>query len=238
MVSPTLQQTNPSGKPSEGAPPHTSPGWHDLVYGVFRALLIAMFRVFFRVRVTGRAHCPRNGPLLVVCNHLSEWDPPFLGAFIPWQAHWLAKIELFDLLGGRMRGFFRMLHCVPVDRRRADLSAVKEIARLLRGRRPVVVFAEGGTRTDATSLLGAAPELKEGAASMAILGGSPPILPCLLTGTLALHDWRNWLFRRPLLEIVIGEPFSLETRERALATRQIFDRLLALKPQLRRPYVA
>jgi 1-acyl-sn-glycerol-3-phosphate acyltransferase len=230
----TLHQTNQSGKPRA---PGAASRLDDAVYFVFRAILIATFRALFRVRVTGRDRCPRRGPLLVVSNHLSEWDPPFLGSFLPWQVHWLAKVELFELLGGRMDGFFRTLHCVPVDREKADFSAVKEIARLLRGPRPVVVFAEGGTRTDETSLLGAAPALKEGAASMALLGGSPPILPCLLTGTLALHDWRNWLLRRPLLEIVIGEPFTLETRDRAQATRQVLERLLALKPLLRRPRV-
>ncbi|MCC7518112.1 MAG: 1-acyl-sn-glycerol-3-phosphate acyltransferase [Verrucomicrobiae bacterium] len=234
-MSATLQQANRAGKPSGASGAPVVSRRDDLVYGVFRALLIALFRVFFRVRVVGRANCPKRGPLLVVCNHLSEWDPPFFGSFLPWQVHWLAKAELFALLGGRMNGFFRMLHCVPVDRNRADFSAVKEIARLLRGRRPVVVFAEGGTRSDETSLLGAAPALKEGAASMAFLGGTPPILPCLLTGTLALHDWRNWLLRRPLLEVVIGEPFTLDTRDRFEATRLILDRLLALKPLLEQP---
>lgn len=232
MVSAVLQQTNPVGKRFSTPAGRPSPLHHDAVYAAFRVVLILLFRIFFRVRVTGRENCPRAGPLLVVSNHLSEWDPPFFGTCLPWQVHWLAKVELFELLGGRMDGFFRTLHCVPVARTKADFSAVKEVARLLRGPRPVVVFAEGGTRTDETSLLGSAPALKEGAASMAILGGAPPILPALLTGTCALHNWRNWLFRRPLLEVVIGEPFTLETRDRAAATRQILDRLLALKPLL------
>jgi 1-acyl-sn-glycerol-3-phosphate acyltransferase len=216
---------------------HPSPLHHDAAYAVLWVFLNLLFRVFFRIRVIGRENFPRAGPLLVVSNHLSEWDPPFLGSCLPWQVHWLAKVELFELLGGRMNGLFRTLHCIPVDRTKADFNAIKEIARLLHGPRPVVVFAEGGTRTDATSLLGSAPVLKEGAASMAILGGSPPILPALLTGTCALHDWRNWLFRRPLIELVVGKPFTLETRDRTAATRQILDRLLALKPLLRQPRV-
>src|SRR3989338_7833501 len=83
----------------------------DIVYGFFRALLIILFRVFFRVKLSGSTHCPKNGgPLLIVSNHLSEWDPPFLGSFLPWQVNWLAKVELFELLGGWMNVFFRTLH--------------------------------------------------------------------------------------------------------------------------------
>ena len=205
----------------------------DIVYGLFRAMLMILFRIFFRVRMVGLEHCPKDGgPLLVVCNHLSEWDPPFLGSCLPWQVHWLAKVELFELFDGRMDGFFRMLHCVPVDREKTDLGAVKEIVRLLKGKRPVVVFAEGGTCIDDHSVLGRAPELKEGAASMAILADCP-ILPVLLNGTLALYQWQNWFsFRRCLLEVVIGPVFKLKTRDRAKATRQILERMLELKPQL------
>lgn len=205
----------------------------DVVYVFFRACLFVIFHCFFRVRIVGREHCPvKGGPLLVICNHLSEWDPPFLGSFLPWQVHWLAKIELFELLGGRMNGFFRMLHCVPVDREKADLSAIKTIVHLLRGKRPVVVFAEGGIVTNENSVLGRAPSLKEGAATMAILAGSP-ILPVVLNGTIAAYGWRNWrLFRRCRLEIVIGPVFRLESRDRTEATRQMLSRMLELKSRL------
>ncbi len=210
----------------------------DVVYGLFRAMLMVLFRIFFRVRVVGREHCPQDGgPLLVVCNHLSEWDPPFLGTCLPWQVHWLAKIELFELLGGGTSGFFRMLHCIHVDRKKTDLGAVKEVVRLLNGKRPVVVFAEGGTCTDEHSVLGHSPELKEGAASMAILADCP-ILLVVLNGTTALYQLRNWFFfRRCLLEVVIGPVFRLETRDRAEATRQILTRMLELKSSLQQQKV-
>lgn len=204
----------------------------DIVYGFFRALLIVLFRGFFWVKLSGSAHCPKSGgPLLVVSNHVSEWDPPFLGSFLPWQVNWLAKVELFELLGGWMNRFFRMLHCVPVDREKADLSAIKEVVRLLRGKRPVVVFAEGGVRMDESSLLGSSPMLKEGAASMALLSDCP-ILPVLLNGTISLYDRRKWFFRRRTLEIVIGPVFELKTKDRVEATQTILHHLLALKPQL------
>ena len=206
----------------------------DVIYAFFRASLFVIFHGFFRVRIVGREHAPRaGGPLLVICNHLSEWDPPFLGAFLPWQVHWLAKVELFELLGGKMDGFFRMLHCVPVNREKADLAAIKAIVQLLRKQRPVVIFAEGGVVTNEHSVLGTKPALKEGAATMAILAGSP-ILPVLLNGTVSAYGLRNWFsFRSCMLEIVIGPVFRLESRDRTEATRQMLSRMLELKPHLR-----
>lgn len=210
----------------------------DMVYGFFQQTLRwIIFPSCFRVRVVGLEHCPSQGPLLVVCNHVSDWDPPFLGSALPWQVHWLAKVELFELLNGKMNSFFRTLHCIPVDREKADLSAVKQIVKLLKETRPVVVFAEGGIRQDETSLLGSHPELKEGAATMALLADAP-LLPALLTGTKSLYQGRKWLtFRRHELELVIGPVFRLSSRDRSQATEEIKQKMLALKSSLNKQQI-
>jgi len=205
----------------------------DLMYGIFKAILRGGLPLFFRMRVVGREHCPREGPLLVISNHIGEWDPTIMGSHLPWQVHWLAKVELFELLGGWMGGFLRMLHCVPVDREKADMSAIKQCVRLARGRRPVLVFAEGGVRRDETSILGSKPQLKEGASTIAIAAGCP-VLPVVLNGTRAAFRWQNWLFfRRPMIEIIIGQVFELGDRNRARVTEQMLCQLLELKAQLK-----
>jgi len=204
----------------------------DVAYAFFRASLFIIFHLCFRVRVVGKENVPQHGPLLVASNHLSEWDPPFLGTFLPWQVHWVAKVELFELLGGGMNFFFRMLHCIPVDREKADLAAIRQVVKVLKQPRPVVVFAEGGVRIDEKSLLGPSPELKEGAAMMAILGKCK-ILPVLLNGTVSLYNWKTWFrCRRHLIEIVIGPSFELAGKDREKATQEILSHLLALKPNL------
>ena len=206
----------------------------DMMYGIFKAALRAALPIFFRMRMVGRDHCPdEGGPLVVISNHLGEWDPPIMGSHLPWQVHWLAKVELFELLGGWTAGFLRMLHCVPVDREKADTAAIKQCVRLARGRRPVLVFAEGGIRLDESSILGSKPQLKEGAAIIAIAAGCP-ILPVVLNGTRAAFQGRNWfLLRRPMIEIMIGPVFRVEGRDRERATAQMLARLLELKVQLK-----
>ena len=66
----------------------------DLLYWFCKVTFQTIFRSMFRIRVEGREHCPKSGPLLVICNHLGEFDPPFMGCFLPWPVSWLAKIEL------------------------------------------------------------------------------------------------------------------------------------------------
>jgi 1-acyl-sn-glycerol-3-phosphate acyltransferase len=208
------------------------------MYGFCRAFLIGLFRVFYRVRVVGRENCPpQGGPLIIAANHIGEWDPPFLGGFVPWQAAFVAKVELFQALGGAMYFFFRALHCIPVNREKVEKGAIKECIQVARSSRPLVVFAEGGVRTNEHSILGPAPELKEGAVAMAMMADCP-ILPAVLTGTRAPYDWRNWVFfRRPMLELVIGKPYRLETRDRTAATADLLRRMLELKSQLKQQQI-
>jgi|GEM_PF-292642 len=203
----------------------------DIFYALCQLTSAVVFRMCFRIRVHGLQYCPKSGPLLVVSNHISEWDPVFLGCLLPWQVHWLAKIQLFNLWHGRMHGFFRMMHCVPVDRDKADLAAIKQVVRLLKDSRPVVIFCEGGVRRDERSLLGDTPELKGGAAAIAKMAKCP-ILPVLINGTFAAYKKRNWLGRRRLLEMVVGPVFELDDHDRERATESIMAHLLALKPQL------
>ena len=107
----------------------------DLVYGIFKGSLRAILPVFFHMRVVGLENCPPGGgPLVVISNHLGEWDPPIMGSHLPWQVHWLAKVELFELLGGRMNGFFRGLKTSPVSRARASSSAPRASSTLNKAR--------------------------------------------------------------------------------------------------------
>jgi 1-acyl-sn-glycerol-3-phosphate acyltransferase len=204
----------------------------DLVYAFFSTSLRILFLTFYKVKLKGSENFPNEGPLLIVSNHISEWDPPFLGCLLPWQVHWLAKTDLFQLGGGKMSGFFEILHCIPVDREKADRGVIRKVVHLLKEKRPVVIFAEGGTTIDESSVLGSHPELKEGAAMFAQLA-KVPILPVILNGTLSLYTKKTWLsFRKHSLEIVVGPTFHLQSRNRSEASQEILQKLLLLKPQL------
>src|SRR5262245_44147737 len=100
-----------------------------MLYGVLKLLAVAAMRVGFRLRVEGTEHGPCPGPLLVVSNHVSLLDPPFVGGACPRDLYFLAKEELFALpLFGR---FIHALNARPVKRDGSDSRALKTALKLL-----------------------------------------------------------------------------------------------------------
>lgn len=170
----------------------------------FNAAVLASFRGLFRlttrVHIAHLAPIPRTGPLIVASNHVSHFDPPFLGSFFPRPADWMAMEELFQspLLarGLALTGAF------SVSRDGRDRTALRTAARRLQAGRAVGIFPEGGLRAGETSVLDGAP-MRPGVGALAALAHAP-ILPCVIAGTDRLYHRTNWL-RRPPLWIVTGE---------------------------------
>jgi 1-acyl-sn-glycerol-3-phosphate acyltransferase len=182
------------------------------LYTFARLLFQFIFRVVFRTRITGRDRAPRDGGLLVVCNHISFADPPMVAVAIPRTVDFLAMAELFrkPLLGG----IARALGAFPVDRSRVDQRAAREAIRRLRAGHCLVIFPEAGIRLGENSVLGGNPVFRAGAGAIASLGRAA-ILPVIVRDTRKPYNWRNWLpihrgkLRRETMSITIGHPFCL-----------------------------
>jgi 1-acyl-sn-glycerol-3-phosphate acyltransferase len=186
------------------------------------------------VHVTRLAPVPESGPLILACNHISHFDPPFAGSFFPRHVDWMAMEELF-----RDKRFARLLEIVgafPVHRDGTDRTALRTAVRRLQAGRVVGIFPEGGIRAGETSVLEGAPA-RPGVGALAVLANAP-VLPCVVAGTDRLYHKKNW-WRRPPLWALTGElivPPALEDRE--AARREVHDRLAAAFPALKADLVA
>jgi 1-acyl-sn-glycerol-3-phosphate acyltransferase len=91
-------------------------------YGFAKAVVGVALRTVWRMRVHGAELVPRDGPLIVACNHVSYFDPPALGVAMPRPIHYMAKVELFAMpvLGP----VIARLNAFPVDRSRGDVAAL------------------------------------------------------------------------------------------------------------------
>ena len=101
-------------------------------------------RWIHRLRVKGSENEPRpeNGPYLLVSNHLSWRDPVLLCASIGWQQpHFMAKKELFAI--PLLRGLITSLGAYPVDRRGADVGAMKRTVEMLKKGTCIGMFPQG-----------------------------------------------------------------------------------------------
>lgn len=124
--------------------------------------------------MSGSESVPLSGGALIAANHRSYLDPLVLCAALHRPATFVAMKELFDvpLLGSLLRPY-----CIPVDRGRPLPSTVKEaVSGLVRGDL-VVIFPEGGIRTEEERA-----DLKRGTVAIARLSRAP-VIPARIDGT-------------------------------------------------------
>jgi 1-acyl-sn-glycerol-3-phosphate acyltransferase len=203
-------------------------GFYLLYYG-FRFLFAIVFRGVFRTRIAGRERVPREGGLLIVCNHISFVDPPLLGVVVPRPVEFMTMAEMFRKPW--LAKLLRTIGCFPVDRSRADSGAAREAIRRLRAGRCVAIFPEAGIRLTEKSVLGGNPEFKPGAGSIALLGEAS-ILPVIVRDTRKPYSARHWLpfrqgrLQREMMSVTFGYPFclwnpsGLPTEERRRRSRE------------------
>lgn len=109
--------------------------------------LIPPIRGMMRLRATGTEHLPAEGPVLIVSNHISQWDPPIIGvAARPRKSYYMAKIELFRV--PLLRRFIYNLGAFPVDRGASDRRALRLAREILARGDQLLMFPEGTRHPD------------------------------------------------------------------------------------------
>jgi 1-acyl-sn-glycerol-3-phosphate acyltransferase len=154
-----------------------------VLYRIVKPLAVAVMRAGFRLEIGGREHVPMTGPLLLVANHVSVLDPPFIGGACPRDLFFLAKEELFAIpLFGR---FIHALNARPVKRDGSDSRALKATLKLLADNRAILLFPEGTRGTE-----GRLGEGKPGAGMLAVMSGAPVVPACIVGTSRALPPGR------------------------------------------------
>ena len=171
-------------------------------YAVCKPIAVAIMRTLWRVEGRGAHHVPMTGPVLLVSNHSSVLDPPFVGGVTPRDLSFLAKAELFTVPGfGRL---IRALNARPVRREGADAAALRAALRVLEGGGALLVFPEG-TRGDE----GALREAKAGAALLAMQTGVP-VVPAYVHGSGRAWPRGRRLPRPAKVVVTFGPPLRFE----------------------------
>lgn len=193
-------------------------------YAVITALFRFYMRVFWRLRIIHQERLTDLGNSIIAANHISAFDPPFIGSVIPFEIHYLAKWELFKnkLFGAILLS----LNCIPVKRGRIDKAAITRVKMVLRKNRSLLIFPEG-TRKSAS--------IKSGIGKFAI-ETKKDICPIYIENSTKFWDC---FFGRKNLRIVIGEKIkaeefshleSVKENYRALA-HKVMQNILELKDE-------
>ncbi len=118
-------------------------------YWFFIQLARLIARACFSLEVVGRENLPPEGSggYLLAMNHQSYLDPPIVAlAAQPHPIHFLARKTLLEW--PVMGKIFPRLNVVPIDQERPDMSALKNVIRLLRAGQTTIVFPEGARTLD------------------------------------------------------------------------------------------
>lgn len=163
-------------------------------------------------RWAGAEHLPRSGGVLVVSNHVSNFDPIALGHFL--LAHglyprFIGKSEIWKVpvIGAIARGCGQ----IPVERnssRRGDV--VDAAVAAIQAGKCVIIYPEGTITGDPT---GWPMTPRSGAARIALATGCP-VIPIGQWGAQEVLGGKKltWphLFPRKTMHVVAGAPVSLE----------------------------
>lgn len=182
-----------------------------------------------RWKVEGKENVPREGPLIVVANHLSMVDPPLLGASIPRRITFMAKEELFSSWFSKM--VVENYGSFAIKRGKLDKYAIKHALTVLENGGVLGMFPEG-KRSKNGKL-----QMAEGGVSLIAHYSQAPILPVGISGTDDVKG-PGVILRRPQIIVNIGRPFLLpqigekNSRKRLTAYSDfIMDRIAALLPE-------
>lgn len=134
-----------------------------------------MLHTYFRVQIYGAQNVPQSGPLVVVSNHASYFDPPIVSNCVRRPVAYMAKEELFDI--PILAKVIKLYGAYPVSRGNADRNAIRSALEYLDKGWAVGVFLEGTRTPD-----GKITNPKRGALLLAAKAKAP-ILPVSVWGT-------------------------------------------------------
>ena len=163
-----------------------------LTYKIGKVLARFLLAVIFRVQIAGTRTLP-EGPVIVVSNHISNWDVLILGGVFDRQIHYMAKKELFQ--NPLLKKLMEALGAFPVDRGGADVNAIRKSLEILSDDGVVGIFPQGTRVKDDSSF-----EVAGGVGMIALRSGAT-IVPVHIEGPYRI-------FRRMYIDI--GEPFKPE----------------------------
>lgn len=192
-------------------------------YAVLYCIVWFFFSLVHPIRAVGRENLPEQGGTLLCGNHTCMSDPlcvVFAVGHRP-QCRVMAKIELMRI---PVLGFFlKKVGVIGVDRGKADVGAIKESMKALKGGEKLLLFPEGTRVAE-----GEESSAHNGAAMLATRTGVP-IVPVYIPRK------KKW-FRRTT--VVFGQPFTPEFEGRrptpedyARIGAQVLARINELKEQ-------
>lgn len=187
--------------------------WKKTVRAVVKGILAGLYRIVFRVRITGNV--PETGSYIICANHINYLDAAAVVLLNKRKIYFVAKEDLFRFKV--LNWLAHVFDIIPIKRNMQDMEAMKRCLKIVKSGELLGIFPEG-TRKG----LQKNGKAKNGAAYMAIKTGTP-IIPVGIHGTF-----------KPFSKVYInyGEPIDLTGYKKSNniddATKLVMDKIVML----------
>lgn len=189
-----------------------------------RRFLITTIKLYFslirtKITVTGRELIPQDGKFLLVCNHISSYDPMItMLVFKDTNLAFVAKKEILDIFAaGR---YMHKAGCIPLDREnnRDAVKSINEAARnISEGICPMGIYPEGKVNKAANGVM----PFRNGAFKIAKKAKSP-ILVATIENTRDIN--KNLFLKSTEVKLSIKKLIGYDELE-GLKTSEIGDEI-------------
>ncbi len=185
-----------------------------ILYRAFKwGFVNPVFRTYFRGRVYGVEHVPKEGPFVAVSNHASNFDPPILSNCLCRPVAFMAKEELFEV--PILKQAIALYGAYPVKRGAGDRGAIRAAIKALEQGWGVGIFLQGTRTPDGTIT-----DPKPGAALIAAKA-QVPLLPISLWGTEKILVKGKKMPQSVPLTVRIGEAIAPPSAVKKEALNQV-----------------
>lgn len=138
-------------------------------YKVIRAIAYPIIRLVFRIKPVGLEKMPKEGGLILCCNHTSFTDVAFLIIICRRQIYFMAKSELFK--NRFVNWLFTKMGAFAVQRGSGGAEAIEHAVKLINEGKVMGIFPEGTRSRDGT------PKAAKSGVAVIAAKTKAPILP-------------------------------------------------------------
>jgi len=173
--------------------------FQKLIYQLVSKLFVfPIYKFVFRGHLVGRENIPQKDSFIVVSNHGSLLDPPFLGHALGRNISFMAKAELFKV---PFLGFIiKACGAYPVKRGIADKNTIKTACKKLSNDNSIGIFIDGTRQKN-----GRVNKPKQGAALLAFKN-QKLLLPVAIVNSHRLIRFKFFIPLFSRIVIKVGKP--------------------------------
>ncbi len=188
-----------------------------VLYRIITCIVRIGLRVWVHFKSQGGMNVPSCGGCIIASNHVSYLDPPAVACGIRHRmVRFMARDTLFRTRVSNW--FFNAVQCVPIDRTKGDVAALRKGIGVLKEGGVLSLFPEG-TRSVTGEL-----QQAKGGIGFLIAKAAVPVIPAYVHGSFEAYPKGAKRVKRGHVTVFYGPPID-PSEFLALAQEREYDRI-------------